>query len=201
MIQKLGVESDLVDFDLFCAIVGDGQKADLIDGVIYTASPDSLPANAIGLFIAHLIDGYISAKGIAGFVYGSRVACRFNNHNAPEPDVVYVRPERSDILEETCIRGAPDIAVEIVSRDSRQRDYGDKRQLYERAGVAEYWIIDPLQKRCEFLRLQDGRYQLVPLDDNRIFRSSVIPGLGLNIEWLLARPLPKAHDCLPALLS
>lgn len=201
MIQKRAVDSDLIDFDLFCTLVPDGHKADLIDGVIYMASPDSLPANSIGIFLSHLIDGYISEKGIAGFVYSSRVACRFDNHNGPEPDVLYVRPERSDILEETCVRGAPDIAVEIVSRDSRHRDYNDKRQLYERAGVAEYWIIDPLQTRCEFLRLKDGRYEFIPLERNSIFRSQVIPGFWLNVDWLFVRPLPKAQDCLKALLN
>lgn len=98
------------------------------------------------------------------------------------------------------MRGGPDIAVEIVSRDSRQRDYGEKRQLYAEAGVAEYWIIDPVQHRVEFLRLQEGRYELVPLENNRMFRSQVLPGFWLDVEWLLADQLPNVYRCLQEVL-
>ena len=87
--------------------------------------------------------------------------------------------------------GGPDIAVEIVSRESRQRDYGEKKQLYADAGVSEYWIVDPLQRRVEFHRLHAGRYEPVPLEQNRIFRSVVLEGFWLDVEWLLTEPLPK----------
>ena len=54
--------------------------------------------------------------------------------------------------------------MEIVSRDSRHRDYFEKKQLYQEAGTLEYWIVDPLQNRVEFYRLVEGRYELVPLE-------------------------------------
>ncbi len=52
------------------------------------------------------------------------------------------------------MKGSPDAAVEVVSRDSRSRDYGLKKHAYEKAGVSEYWIIDPMQNRAEFHRLK-----------------------------------------------
>ena len=131
----------------------------------------------------------------------SRVACRLSKFYAPEPDVGYVRPEHAALVEETRINGAPDIAVEIVAHESRDRDYGLKRDAYEEAGVEEYWIIDPLQKRCEFLRLVDGTYEVVPLENNTIFRSSVIPGFWLKVDWLLAKPLPTAWSCAHEVLE
>ena len=138
------------------------------------------------------MDNFVAARNIDGFVFMSRVVCRLSEFYAPEPDVGYVRPEHAAIVEETRINGAPDIAVEIVSHDSRDRDYGEKRDAYEAAGVEEYWIIDPLQKRCEFLRLVNGAYEVVPLEQNTIFRSTVIPGFWLKVDWLLAKPLPTA---------
>jgi Uma2 family endonuclease len=96
--------------------------------------------------------------------------------------------------------GGPDIAVEIVSRDSRQRDYGEKKQLYAEAGVAEYWIIDPLQQRCEFHRLHVGRYALVPLEHNRLFRSAALAGFWLDVEWLLAKSLSNEYEILQEIL-
>jgi Uma2 family endonuclease len=97
--------------------------------------------------------------------------------------------------------GGPDIAVEIVSRDSVTRDYNEKRELYQSAGVEEYWIVDPRAKRVQFLQLENGQYELAPLEDNRIFRSRVIPGFWLNVDWLLQRPVPRAYDCLHEILA
>ena len=88
-----------------------------------------------------------------------------------------------------------------ISRESRNRDYGDKRRLYEEAGVPEYWIIDPIQKRVEFLVLEEGRYQLAPLEDNRLFRSRALSGFWIDVDWLLADPLPPASRCLQAILG
>ena len=58
----------------------------------------------------------------------------------------------------------------------------------------------PAQQRCEFHRLHEGRYELVPLEHNRIFRSAVLEGFWLDVEWLLAEPLPNAYDLLQELV-
>ena len=99
------------------------------------------------------------------------------------------------------MNGGPDIAVEVVSRDSRLRDYGEKKLHYQEAGVAEYWIVDPLQNRVEFHRLSAHGYKLVPMQANRYFHSQILSGFWMNIEWLLAYPLPPASRCLQELLG
>jgi Uma2 family endonuclease len=206
MIQRLPISAeliadDLVRYETFRAIVGDGRKADLIDGVIYMASPDTKINNTLNGFLFQLISGFIAARDIDGFAFFSRYACRISDIRAPEPDVGYVRPENAHRVHEYEMEGGPDIAVEIVSRDSRQRDYGEKLELYQAAGVEEYWIVDPLQQRVQFLRLTSGHYELTPLTENRIFRSEVIPGFWLDVNWLLARPVPRAYQCLEKILA
>ena len=192
-------DSDLVTVEEFFCLVPDGQKADLIDGVIYMASPDTRRSDRLGGLIKFLLQGYAEAKGL-GEVYGSHFAFELTEFRAPAPDVAFVRTERLTLVGDRRMVGGPDIAVEIVSRDSRQRDYGEKKQLYAAADVAEYWIIDPLQQRCEFHRLHEGRYELLPLEHNRIFRSAVLEGFWLDVEWLLAEPLPNAYDLLQELV-
>ena len=156
MIQRATEFSDLVDYDTYRTLVEDGEKADLIDGVIYMASPDTRRNNTLNLFLANLIDGYTAARDVEGFTILSRFACKLSDYRAPEPDVGYVKPDRLHLVEERQMQGGPDIAIAIVSRDSRTRDYGEKRELYLDAGVTEYWIIDPLQSRVEFLGLGGG---------------------------------------------
>jgi len=201
MLQETKIARDLVTVDDFFAMVKDGEKADLIEGVIYMASPDSRQANKLTGFIYRLLEGYAEAREIGGEVVFSRFAFQIGPLNAPEPDVAYISPERVKHLTETRMTGGPDIAVEVVSRDSRTRDYQDKFHLYQEAGVSEYWIIDPIQRRVEFYRLAEKKYQLAPLVDNRRITSEALPGFWIDIDWLLADPLPPATRCLAEILG
>jgi Uma2 family endonuclease len=201
MNRPAGLAEDLVTFDEFCAIVPDGQKADLLDGVVYMASPDSRTSNRLTNFISSLIEQYTAARGIGGEVFVNRFAFQLDELNGPEPDVAWVAEDRLHLIQEGRMQGGPDVAVEIVSRDSRRRDWIDKRAKYESAGVREYWIIDPIQQRVEFLRLTDGRYDVVSCEDERIFRSAAIPGFWVDVDWLLGPTLPNAYHCLQQLLG
>lgn len=201
MPRPAGIAEDLVTFEQFCALVPDGQKADLIDGVIFMASPDMLRSDQITNFVHRLLANFIEIRGLAGQVVGSRFAFKLSETRAPEPDAAYISADRMHLIQEQHMVGGPDIAVEVVAHESRHRDYGEKRQLYEEADVAEYWIIDPIQDRVEFLRLRDGKYPIVPLEKNNIFRSQALPGFWLNVNWLLAYPLPNSHHCLQEILA
>jgi len=93
--------------------------------------------------------------------------------------------------------GPADMALEIISPESRARDRGEKFYEYEQAGVREYWLIDPVRKQAEFYRLDDeGIYQLVPADADGIFHSDVLDGLNLKVDWLWQEPLPMLMSVL-----
>ncbi len=201
MARPLENATDLVTVEEFYRLVPDGQKADLIDGVIHMASPDTLRANELTGFVYWLLQGFVDARQPGGKVLVNRYAFELTEIRAPEPDVAYVRPERAHLVGQRGMRGGPDIAVEIVSRESRHRDYHEKRQLYQDAGVSEYWIVDPIQQRVEFLVLQQARYKLTPLEQNRLFRSRALPGFWIDVDWLLADPLPSGSECLQAILA
>lgn len=193
--------TDLITVEQFYALVHDGQKADLIDGVIYMASPDTMVNDQIAGFLSRLIGGYIEARNLGGRVFGSRFAFTLSPIRAPEPDVAFVSQARLHLVHSHGMKGGPDVAVEVVARDSRQRDYQEKKQLYQDAGVSEYWLIDPLQRRAEFYRLASGLYELAPFEQNRLFRSTALPGFYLDVEWLFADPLPKAYEKLQEILK
>jgi Uma2 family endonuclease len=191
----------LVTVEEFYRLVPDGQKADLLDGVIYMASPDTERADDLTGFVAFLVRGYNDARRLGGRVFGSRFSFRLSRYRAPEPDVAYVRRERLHLVRKREMKGGPDVAIEIVSRDSVTRDYRDKKEIYQKASVAEYWIIDPLKQQVQFHRLREGRYELVPLERGHIFRSEVLPGFWLDVRWLLAEPLPNGYACLHEILA
>ncbi|HKI35335.1 MAG TPA: Uma2 family endonuclease [Gemmataceae bacterium] len=184
----------------FCAIVSEDQKADLIDGVIYMASPENTDANEMFVWLITLMELFVEEYQL-GKIYGSRVAARLTKKTAPEPDIVFVSKKNLHRVKRGGIEGAPDIAVEIVSPDSIQRDYDLKRKKYEEAGVPEYWIIDESEETVTLLRLStDGKYREVKPKKGE-FHSTVLKGFWLRPEWLFRIPRPRKLDALQMLLD
>ena len=192
--------TDLITVREFYALVEDGQKADLIDGVTYLASPDTLKNDRLTGFLSWLIGGYAEARDL-GEVFGSRFAFVLSPIRAPEPDIAFVGRQRMHLVHEHGMEGGPDVAVEVISTDSARRDRVEKKRLYEDAGVTEYWLIDPLKRRADFFRLAGRRYGLVELEAGHIFHSVALAGFFLDTEWLFATPPPKAGQKLREILA
>lgn len=199
--MAIAVEHRVWTFEEFCERIPEGLKADLIDGVIYVASPDNIEHNELNLWSAELLRRFLRKRKIKGRVFGFRIAFRLNGENGPEPDLAYVRPERVHLIRKTFIKGAPDWSLEIVSPDSVERDYQKKRLQYERAGVAEYWIVDPLEQRMTCYRLgANGKYKEIRSRDGKV-HSQVIPGFWVKPAWFWQSPLPDEDEVLAEILA
>ena len=185
-------------FDDFLLLVEEHEKADLLDGVIYMASPESTDDNELGGWLYALMRQFAEETD-QGKCYYTRVAFRITDKRGPEPDVAFVAKQRLHIVQRGFVNGPPDIAVEIVSPDSAQRDYDLKRNIYESAGVKEYWIIDPEDQRATFLRLQGEQFVEVNPQGGR-FESQVLWGFSLKIEWLWSNERPSLLAIFPEML-
>ena len=187
-------------FDDFCILVKDGQKADLIDGVIYMASPDNFEANDLFMWLGSLARDFAEDTD-QGKVYGSRAAFRLTDLGSPEPDVAFVKTARLHLVRRGYFEGPPDAAFELVSPDSIERDYELKSIQYEQAGVSEYWIIDEMQHLVTLLRLdKNGKYREIKPRKGE-FHSTVLRGFWLRPEWLWQNPLPRKRGVLQQLLD
>lgn len=201
MLQPANQNEDLVTFEEFCQVIQDGQKADLIDGVVYMASPDTDPANDLNGLLWSLLRMFDSARQLGGEVRGSRFACFMDAMNAPEPDVIYISGARKHLIQRLGFQGGPDVVIEIVSRDSRHRDYHLKRDLYEDAGVTEYWIVDPRERMFTALHLENEKFVEMPVSSDGVFRSQAIAGFWLRVNWLFESPLPDDYTVLQTILA
>lgn len=188
-----------VTFEAFLELIPDGVKADLLNGVIYMASPDNVDANDLNAWLTAVLLPFAEARDLGKFNI-SRFAYRIGDKGGPEPDLGFVCKARLGLRRRGYFLGAPDLAIEIVSPDSVDRDYVVKRLIYEEAGVREYWILDPDQRRATFLRLKRGRYVEVK-PSRRIFKSEVLPGLELDVRWLTTSQRPLSHEVVQRLLS
>lgn len=182
-------------FDEFCDLVRDGKKADLIDGVIHLASPENTDANGIFVWLLVVLDQYVRTRKL-GKVFGSRVACKLSDTQAPEPDILFLLTSRLHLVKRGRIDGRPDVAIEIVSPDSIDRDYKTKRKQYRQAGIPEYWIIDEMERKVTLLRLDDsGKYRTIKARRG-VLTSEVIEGFWIRTEWLWPENQPLAHEVL-----
>jgi Uma2 family endonuclease len=198
--MKTAAAKRLVTFEEFCVVVKDDQKADLIDGVIYMASPENLEANELFGWLFRLIGDFVEEKDL-GMINGSRVAFRLAEHQSPEPDIAFIRKDRLNLRHPTFVGGAPDLAIEIVCPESVERDYERKRKQYQDAQVLEYWIVDEMDQKVTLLRLDlKGRYREIR-PRKGVLHSEALPGFWLRPDWLWQSPLPKKRPILAQLLG
>ena len=109
------------------------------------------------------------------------IQCTRNDY---EPDIVFFNKSKTDTFTANqMLFPPPDLAVEVLSDSTKDRDYGIKFQDYAAHGVAEYWIIDPDQQSIEQYILQENQYQLYQkLVNEGTLKSQIISGFSIQIS-------------------
>ncbi len=185
-------------FEEFLDWCDEDTRAEWVDGRVVIMSPGSFPHQTIEGFLFTLLQLFVE-KHQLGVVVQEYLMYLETQRRGRVPDLVFISNARKEQIRKTYFEGAVDLAVEIVSPDSIDRDRSEKFAEYQLAGIREYWIIDTAQKTAEFFELgADRRYYPVPLCDGA-FRSSVIPGFWLKPKWLWEDPLPASLDVLKQL--
>lgn len=124
----------------------EGERAELIDGKMYMMATPTLTHQDLLGWLYVKIRTYVMEKGgpCRALPAPFAVYIKDDEQNYVEPDISVICD--SDKLDEKGCHGAPDWMVEIVSPSSKTMDYIRKCSLYEKAGVREYWIVDPKEK-------------------------------------------------------
>lgn len=128
-------------------LLPDGERAELIDGKLYSMAPPTWTHQKISRKLHQAIANYIDSHNGNCEVLAAPFAVFLNNNktNYVEPDISVIC-DRSKLDEKGC-HGAPDWIIEIISESSRKMDYLIKLFKYRSAGVREYWIVDAEKKR------------------------------------------------------
>jgi len=117
-----------------------------------------------------------------GKVYAAPLDVILSDEDVVQPDILFISRERSKIIHEDGIHGAPDLVIETLSPATAGRDRTLKRTLYARSGVQEYWLIDPDSKSAEVLTLGPKGYQLAGrYEKNQTLRSPLLADLSIPL--------------------
>ena len=138
-------------------------RVELIDGEPYYMSPPSTSHQRVSFRIARLIGNYLEGKPCEVFPAPFGVRLFSEDSDRPEDETVVLEPDITvvcdrDKLDKDGYKGAPALIVEVLSPSTQRRDRFEKYNLYERAGVREYWIVDPDRKLVQAMVLEDGQY-------------------------------------------
>lgn len=100
-----------------------------------------------------------------------------------QPDLVVVGNQQLNIIQENAIEGVPLLLVEVVSRGSVVRDYSEKKEIYERYGVPEYWIVDPRNETIMVYSLENISYKLSSFaEEAGQVVSTIFQGFSISIQ-------------------
>ncbi len=171
-------------------------RAEFVEGEVIVFSPTSMRHGDLTGFLMFLLRGFVAEHNL-GTVTGPNIQIRLRPGVRREPDLLFIARERQEIRRKNHVEGAPDLVVEIVSPESVGRDWHEKHMEYERAGVREYWVIDPRHERMVIYVLNAaGEYETVAPDENdpSVLHSAVLAGFWLRPEWLWQDPLPNEWD-------
>jgi Uma2 family endonuclease len=170
-----------------------------VDGVSVMMAPIGDAHNVLTIYLICVLNLYVAKHDL-----GTIRTDPFQMKTGPKlpgraPDILFVAKKNLHRLRKTSVAGPADLVVEVISPGSRGVDRGDKLYEYEKGGVPEYWLLDPERKKAEFyLRGRDGSYEPAELDRG-VFRSAVIKGLWLRVEWLWQRTEPPTLAALKEL--
>jgi Uma2 family endonuclease len=133
------------------------KRYEILDGELYVAPSPTVKHQRVSGNLDMALRQYVRATG-SGEVLYAPCDVILSEENVVQPDILYVRRERAGIIGEANLQGAPDLAVEILSRETRNRDLEIKRKIYARSGVQEYWIVDPNAETIEVLVWNESGY-------------------------------------------
>lgn len=164
------------------------ERTELLEGTPYMMAPPSRVHQEISGAIFAQLHNYLEGKRCK--VYAAPFGVRLFERDGDTPENVdtIVEPDLSvvcdsDKLDDMGCKGAPDLVIEVLSPSTQRHDRLTKFNLYQRAGVREYWIADPESKVIQSFVLEDGRYSakgLGGVDD--VLKVNVLDGCFIELS-------------------
>jgi Uma2 family endonuclease len=166
----------------------DIHKAELIEGVVYVASPVRAGMHGTPSSLVHFWLNSVAAR-TPGLEVADDSTVFLSDTSEVQPDAcLYWMPwtgEGARLTDDGYLEGAPLLVVEVAA-GSASYDLHDKKDAYRRAGVPEYIVWRVLDREIDWFRLRDGTYITVRPDEHGMLESAVFPGLRLSVPALLA---------------
>ncbi len=175
-------------YEDYLRLPDDGRRYEIIAGVLYVTAAPRFNHQYIVQLLLRRIGDFVEQRNL-GVVIPAPFEVLLPGIASPvQPDLLFIRAGRQPPPEATSFKGTPDLIVEVLSPSTARRDRVVKFWAYERAGVPEYWIVDPHARLVEVYVLQEGVYTLHgQYVGEETLSSPSFPDLTLPIQELFPR--------------
>lgn len=135
----------------------EGTRVQLIENNLIMTPASFVNHQRIHREIFSSLLGFLKTNPI-GEIFGAPLDVYLDSKNALQPDIMFISNRNRGIIRDDGLHGAPDLVIEILSKSTAKYDLHEKRKVYERSGVLEYWIVDPETKNASGYFLKDHSY-------------------------------------------
>jgi len=157
------------------------KRYELMEGELIMVPSPSFEHQRISRNLEFILHSFVQEKNL-----GTIVDAPLDVHlgeDVVQPDILFISKERSPIITEEEIRGAPDLVIEILSPATAERDETYKKTLYARHEVKEYWIVDPEEKTIKVMTLGKAGFESSgTYGKSDILKSSIFSGLAITLS-------------------
>ncbi len=165
----------------------EGATYQLINGELVMSPSPTTFHQIIVNNISTLLTNHVR-KNKLGRILPSPIDVYFNEYETFQPDIVFISQERKEIIKEKRIEGSPDLVIEILSESNAYYDLKHKKNIYEKYGVKEYWIVDPMEKSVEVYESKGKTFTLIDRQkDKGKIKSKVFEGLKIDAKDVFKR--------------
>jgi Uma2 family endonuclease len=160
---------------------GETERYETIAGIRYDMKPSPLIDHQV--LVTRLWQAIDQTCDLDGIIVVAPMDVHFDEDNIVQPDVIFISNANLSIIHGKKIHGTPNLLIEILSPSSGAHDKIRKKALYEKFGVPEYWIVDPILKTVDRFALNDGNMQLLETygEEDRI-ESDLLPCIQIRLS-------------------
>jgi|SRR5215213_8276036 len=178
--------SPKLTYEDYILLPDDGRRHEIIEGEHYVTAAPFIRHQRLSIDLSTELMNFLKAHPLGEILYAP-VDVLLSPHDVYQPDLVFVSRERSGIITEKNIQGAPDLVVEILSEGNRRIDEDLKLPNYDRYGVRECWIADPLRRAVTvYRRGEEELLQVAELhaEVEDVLSTPMLPGLKIRLGEL-----------------
>jgi len=179
-------------YDDFVNFPHDGMRHEIIDGEHFVTPSPNTKHQAVSMNLTRAFILYLEQHR-HGQLFAAPFDVQFSDLDVVEPDLLYISRERAGILTDTHVHGAPDLVVEILSPGTRKTDEVNKRKLYARFDVREYWVVDPELDAIKVYRRVEGTFTRaaeLSSEHDDVLTTPLLPGFSVKLADVFASPFP-----------
>jgi len=164
----------------FLDLPDDGRRYEIIEGDLFASNAPNIDHQFTVMKIAFQLKRFVSEHEL-GYVLTAPFEIHLAEKTRPvQPDVFFIKKENWPPSRVQFFAGAPDLVVEVLSPSTQRTDQVVKFDLYEKVGVAEYWIVNPKTRSVELFILSAGEYALVnEYVADEVIESQLLAGLTI----------------------